>query len=78
MNDIEREDLLAQILSRPAPPSGFDDWADVLGEFADCLAVSSGKLSQGEIDSFIRVGAAFYRTLARAEAYRRESVWGKE
>ncbi|CAB3743521.1 DNA-3-methyladenine glycosylase [Achromobacter kerstersii] len=75
---MEREDLLAQMLSRPARSSRFDDWADVLGEFANCLAFSSGKLSQGEIDSFINVGAAFYRTLARAEAYRRESVWGKE
>ena len=71
---MERDDLLAQMLSRSAKLSKFGDWVDVLGDYADCLSQVSEKLDSGEMERLLNVGAAFYRTLARAEDYRRNSL----
>ncbi|PND35781.1 DNA-3-methyladenine glycosylase [Achromobacter pulmonis] len=72
---MEKEDLLAQILTRSVQLGDFGDWADVLGDYAGCLWDVRHKLEAEEFTRFIDVGAAVYRTLARAEAYRRSSVW---
>jgi hypothetical protein len=71
-----RDELLAKMIVQNSPGRNFDDWADVLTEFANCLVAVSPKLSREECDRLIAVGASFYRTLARAEDYRRISVSG--
>lgn len=69
-----RDELLAKMIARSPPVNRFEDWADVLSEFALCVAQISSKLSDSERDRLVGVGAMFYRTLARAEEYRRLSV----
>lgn len=70
------DEILAKMIVRSAPSRHFDDWADVLSEFAECLADISSRLSAAECDRLVNVGASFYRTLARAEAYRKTSFHG--
>ncbi|MBD9433267.1 MULTISPECIES: hypothetical protein [Achromobacter] len=67
---MERDELLAQMVSRSAELSSFGDWVDVLGRFADCLSLVSKRLEPAEVEQLLDVGATFYRTLARAEGYR--------
>lgn len=67
---MERDELLAQMISRSAELRNFGDWADILGNYADCLAGVGTKLAPYEMEQFLKVGAVFYRTLARAEDYR--------
>jgi len=71
-----RDELLAKMIVQDGTDRNFDDWADVLTEFADCLAQISPRLSPDECDKLVEVGVGFYRTLARAEQYRRTSVRG--
>jgi hypothetical protein len=69
-----RDKLLAKMIVQTSPGRNFEDWADVLTEFANCVVEVSPKLSREECERLIAVGASFYRTLARAEDYRRTSV----
>lgn len=71
---MEQEDILAQMLTRSANLGDFDDWADVLGEYACILQGMRQKLEPEEMERLSDSGAAFYRTLARAEAHRPASV----
>jgi hypothetical protein len=71
-----RDELLAKMIVQTAPDRNFDDWADVLTEFPNCIVEVSPKLSREESERLVAVGASFYRTLARAEDYRRTSVFG--
>ncbi|MFF7398906.1 DNA-3-methyladenine glycosylase [Achromobacter sp. NPDC008082] len=71
-----RDELLAKMIVQTAPARNFDDWADVLTEFANCVVEVSPKLSREECERLVAVGASFYRTLARAEDYRRTSALG--
>jgi len=71
-----RDELLAKMIVQSSPSRKFEDWAEVLTEFANCVVEVSPKLSQEECERLIAVGASFYRTLARAEDYRRTSVLG--
>lgn len=47
----------------------------MLANYAECLATLEPKLQREEMERLIQAGADFYRTLARAEQYRRASVW---
>jgi len=71
-----RDELLAKMIVQSSPSRKFEDWAEVLTEFANCVVEVSPKLSREECERLIAVGASFYRTLARAEDYRRTSVLG--
>lgn len=71
-----RDELLAKMIVQTAPFRNFDDWAEVLTELADCIVEVSPKLTLEERDRLINVGASFYRTLARAEDYRRAALRG--
>jgi len=71
-----RDELLAKMIVQPSPSRKFEDWAEVLTEFANCVVEVSPKLTREECERLIAVGASFYRTLARAEDYRRTSVLG--
>lgn len=71
-----RDELLAKMIVQTSPSRKFEDWAEVLTEFANCVVEVSPKLTREECERLIAVGASFYRTLARAEDYRRTSVLG--
>jgi len=71
-----RDELLAKMIVQSSPVRKFEDWAEVLTEFANCVVEVSPKLSREECERLIAVGASFYRTLARAEDYRRTSALG--
>ncbi len=66
---------MAQMIATPAADRSFHDWPEVLANYAECLAAIQPRLRREEMDRLIRAGADFYRTLARAEQYRRASVW---
>lgn len=69
-----RDEFLTRMIVNSAPLQRFDDWADVLTNFATCVAKLSPKLTREECDQLVAAGAAFYRTLARAEDYRKAST----
>lgn len=71
---MEHDDLLAEMLTRSAKLNKFEDWADILAEYASALWDVRDKLEPQEIERLLDVGAAFYRTLARAEDYRRSPL----
>ncbi|MDH3063378.1 DNA-3-methyladenine glycosylase [Achromobacter insolitus] len=75
---MDREELLAQMIATPATDRGFHEWPEVLANYAECLAALQPRLRQEEMERLIRVGADFYRTLARAEQYRHTSVWDEQ
>ncbi|KDC79222.1 hypothetical protein L514_1622 [Bordetella bronchiseptica MBORD635] len=60
--------MISQADSKALP---FGDWADVISSYAAVLVSIEAKLSSDEIADLIASGAQFYRTLARAEEYRR-------
>lgn len=69
-----RDEFLTRMIVNSAPPQQFEDWAEVLTNFANCVAMLSPKLTTEECDRLVATGAAFYRTLARAEEYRKTGV----
>lgn len=68
---MNSDEYLAKMILRSTPPRHFGDWADILDQYALCLERCGGKLDAEELDRLLDVGALFYRTLARAEAYRK-------
>ncbi|MEN4919054.1 DNA-3-methyladenine glycosylase [Achromobacter spanius] len=73
---MQREELLAMMISVSAPAPKLDEWDRVLSIYAGYLEGVASKLSERELGNFIGAGAMFYRTLCQADAYRREAVWG--
>ena len=67
---MDRDEILEKLITRASEIRQFKDWADVLANYADKLATLEDRLSATEMDGLLSVGADFYRTLARAEAYR--------
>ncbi|WP_343499709.1 DNA-3-methyladenine glycosylase [Achromobacter denitrificans] len=63
------------MIATPAVDRSFHDWPEVLANYAECLATLEPELQREEMERLIQAGADFYRTLARAEQYRRASVW---
>ncbi|CAB3892233.1 MULTISPECIES: hypothetical protein [Achromobacter] len=74
---MESEEMMAKMIARPSTYRHFDDWPDVLARYANCLKRIESKLDPRDLDALLNVGADFYRTLARAEDYRR-SVCGRD
>lgn len=68
---MHSDEYLAKMILRSTPPRRLGDWANLLNKYAFCLEKCSGKLDAEELDRLLDVGAMFYRTLARAEAYRK-------
>lgn len=73
---MQRDELLAKMIAQPAPYRNFDDWTEVLTELANCIVEISPELTPEQCDRLVSVGASFYRTLARAEDYRRAGPRG--
>lgn len=74
---MQRDELLALMISVSAPAPRLDEWDRVLSIYAGYLEAVASKLSEKELGNFIGAGAMFYRTLCQADAYRQESVWGR-
>ena len=74
---MEREELVALMISIPAPAPKLDDWDKVLSIYAGYLEGVAAKLSEKELGELIGAGAMFYRTLCQADAYRQQTVWRK-
>lgn len=72
---MDREDLLARMVATSVSDRHFNDWPDVLSDYAECLLALEKRLAPEELERLIQIGADFYRTLARAEQYRSMSVW---
>lgn len=68
---MDEQELMAQMIIRTSGARRFEDWPEVLAAYAACIKAVEGKLTQEEMEDFINLGADFYRTLARAEDYRR-------
>lgn len=68
------DEMLVQMITRAAAVRHFGDWPEVLTNYARCLEIVEPRLTAEEIEGFLNVGADFYRALARAEAYRTNSV----
>ena len=71
---MDSDEILEKIITRAAGVRAFEDWADVLSNYAVCIAALETKISGNEMNGLINAGADFYRTLARAEAYRITAV----
>lgn len=70
---MDRDEILEKMITRAAAARRFGDWADVLSNYAACLTKIESTVSLSEMEGLISAGADFYRTLARAEDYRRSS-----
>lgn len=68
---MESEEMVAAMIARPSTYRRFEDWPDVLMRYAACLKTLEPKLDARDLEALLNVGADFYRTLARAEDYRR-------
>lgn len=75
---MQREELLALMISVSAPVPKLDDWDRVLSIYAGYLEGVAPKLSEKELGNLIGAGAMFYRTLRQADAYRQEAVWERQ
>jgi DNA-binding GntR family transcriptional regulator len=73
---MDTQELVAQMITRTSGTRRFEDWPEVLAAYAACLDTVQHKLTRQELENFINLGADFYRTLARAEDYRRGCSFG--
>lgn len=67
---MDTDEMLSRMIAQASHARPFEDWADVLTRYAACLKDVEAKLDDKELASLLTVGSDFYRTLARAEAYR--------
>lgn len=67
---MDPDEILEKMITRAGGVRPFEDWADVLSNYAVCLNAIESKVSASELNRLVNAGADFYRTLARAEAYR--------
>ena len=68
---MDTQELVAQMIIRTSGARSFEDWPEVLAAYAALIETVQYKLTPQEMEDFINLGADFYRTLARAEDYRR-------
>lgn len=71
---MDADEILEKMITRAASVRPFEDWAEVLSKYAVCLASIESKISAREMNALVNAGADFYRTLARAEAYRANAM----
>lgn len=72
--NMDPDEILEKMITRAAAMRTFEDWAGVLSKYANCLAAVEPKISEREMNALLNAGADFYRTLARAQAYRANGV----
>ena len=71
---MDADEILEKMVTRAAAVRPFEDWVEVLSNYAVCLASIESRISAREMNALVNAGADFYRTLARAEAYRVNAV----
>ncbi|MNW98909.1 hypothetical protein D3C86_283770 [compost metagenome] len=71
---MDSDEILAKLITRAATVRPFEDWTVVLAKYAEQLTQIETRLTAREMDGLMEAGADFYRTLARAEAYRNNAV----
>lgn len=71
---MDSDELLALMISTPAPAPNLDDWDRVLVIYASHLARLSPKLDEKELGALVASGAMFYRTLRQAELARVQAL----
>ncbi|CUJ21426.1 DNA-3-methyladenine glycosylase [Achromobacter xylosoxidans] len=71
---MDSEELLALMISTPAPAPNLGDWDSVLLIYARHLERLAPKLDERDLGALIASGAMFYRTLRQAEAARVEAL----
>ncbi|CUJ03731.1 Uncharacterised protein [Achromobacter xylosoxidans] len=71
---MDSEELLAIMISTPAPAPNLDDWDSVLMIYARHLERLAPKLNEKDLGALVASGAMFYRTLRQAEAARQQAL----
>ena len=71
---MDSDELLALMISTPAPAPRLDAWDSVLVIYADHLERLSSKLDEKDLGLLVASGAMFYRTLCQADAARLQAV----
>lgn len=70
--DVNTDEFVSKMIVTAGPENlGFGDWTEVLYAYAAVLERIEARLSEEETLELVSVGGQFYRTLARAEDYRR-------
>lgn len=71
---MDSEELLALMISTPAPAPPLDAWDRVLALYASHLERLAPKLDERDLGLLVASGAMFYRTLCQADAARLQAV----
>lgn len=71
---MDSEELLAMMISTPAPAPNLNDWDSVLVIYARHLERLAPKLNEKDLGALVASGAMFYRTLRQAEAARLQAL----
>lgn len=72
---VDIDQFVAKMIVKVGPEKlDFADWSEALYAYAAALERIEVKLTEEEMADLIDIGAQFYRTLARAEDYRRLGV----
>ncbi|WP_439810775.1 DNA-3-methyladenine glycosylase [Bordetella bronchiseptica] len=71
---MDREELLALMISTPAPAPNLNAWDRVLVIYAEHLARLVSKLDEKDLGTLIASGAMFYRTLRQADTARLDAL----
>lgn len=70
--DVNTDEFVSKMIVTAGPENlGFGDWTEVLYAYAAVLERIEARLTVEETHELVGVGGQFYRTLARAEDYRR-------
>jgi hypothetical protein len=73
-NAMDRDELLALMISTPAPAPNLNSWDSVLVIYAGHLERLASKLDEKELGLLVASGAMFYRTLRQADDARLQAL----
>lgn len=71
---MDRDELLALMISTPAPAPQLDAWDSVLIIYASHLVRVASRLDEKDLGLLVASGAMFYRTLRQADDARLQAV----
>lgn len=71
---MDSDEILALMLSTPAPAPNLNAWDRVLVIYAEHLARLVPQLDEKDLGALIASGAMFYRTLRQADAARLQAL----
>lgn len=71
---MDRDELLALMISTSAPTPNLDSWDSVLVIYAGHLERLAPKLDEKDLGRLVASGAMFYRTLRQADAARLQAL----